>query len=251
MVKAAGDFIPTPRCNCLELEEQVALKTYLAANEITALIDAAPTLRDKLIISFLADTGCRVSELLELTVQHIDFDQQLVLIPHLKIGIRKKCPKCGNSTGRRQNFCSKCGANISEVVADGEEQRTRLLGVGPRTLELCREYIEGRKDDSERLIIISRQMVYKMLRQCADQVGLSGRVILNPETGRMHFVHPHVLRSSLAVDWLMLDDSGKGQKALQDQLGHKRYESTARYIKLTPSRVKKEAAKVRRHRFGD
>lgn len=197
------------------------------------------------------NTGCRVSELLELTVQHIDFDQQLVLVPHLKIGIRKKCPKCGNSTGRRQNFCSKCGANISEVAADGEEQRTRLLGVGPRTLKLCREYLEGRKGDSDHLITISRQMVYKMLRQCADQVGLSGRIILNPETGRMHFVHPHVLRSSLAVDWLMVDDSGKGQKALQDQLGHKRYESTARYIKLTPSRVTKEAEKVRRRRFGN
>lgn len=229
----------------------MALKTYLTADEITTLIDAAPTLRDKLIVSFLAETGCRVSELLQLTVQHIDFEQRLILIPHLKIGIRKKCPKCGKPTGRRQNFCPKCGAAISEVAADGEEKRTRLLGIGPRTLELCQEYLEGRKNNSDRLITISRQMTYHMLRQCADKVGLSGRIILNPETGRMHFVHPHLLRSSLAVDWLEVDDSGDSQKALQTQLGHKRYETTARYVKLRPSQVTEAAAKVRRHRFGD
>lgn len=229
----------------------MALKTSLSTDEITALIDAAPTLRDKLIVSFLADTGCRVSELLELKVQHIDFNQRLILIPHLKLGIRKKCPKCGKSAGRRQNFCPKCGSDISEVAVDGEERRTRLLGIGPRTLELCQEYLEGRRNNSDRLITLSRQMVYRMLRRCADQVGLGGRVLLNPETGRMHFVHPHVFRDSLAVDWLTMDDSGKGQKALQDQLGHKRFESTARYVKLNPSRVTEEAEKVRRHRFGD
>ncbi len=43
----------------------MALKTHLTSKEIGALIDAAPTLRDKMIISFLADTGCRISELLQ------------------------------------------------------------------------------------------------------------------------------------------------------------------------------------------
>lgn len=227
------------------------LKTCLMPEEIKAMIDGAPTLRDKMIISFLADTGCRVSELLQLNVAHIDFNQRLVLIPHLKAGLRKRCPSCGKSTGRRQNFCSKCGADISDVLAEGSEERTRLINVGEKTLKLCREYIDKRNKDSEKLVSLTRQMVYNILRNCAAKAGMDGKVILNPETGQMHYVHPHSMRDSLAVDWLTLDDSGDSQKLLQDHLGHKRYETTARYFKLTPTHVAKAADEVRRHRFGD
>lgn len=229
----------------------MALKTSLTTEEITAVIDAATTLRDKLIIAFLADTGCRTSELLQLKVQHIDYEQKMVLIPHLKIGIRKKCPSCGKPAGRRQNFCPKCGADISQVSPEGEEQRTRLISVGEGVLELCKEYLEKRAENTDRLITISRQMVYRIVRVCAEKAGLDGQVLLNPETGRMHFVHPHAFRSSLAVDWLEIDDRGESQKALQDHLGHKRFDSTARYVKLTPSRVAETVDKVRRQRFGD
>lgn len=229
----------------------MALKTVLTPEEIRAMINNAVTLRDKMIISFLSDTGCRVSELLQLNVDQIDFDQKLVLIPHLKVGLRKRCPSCGKSTGRRQNFCPGCGVDISEVVAEGIEKRTRLINVGEQTLNLCREYIDGRAKNSEKLVSLTRQMVNVIIRECAAGAGLDGKTILNPETGRMHYVHPHSFRDSLAVDWLTLDDSGDSQKLLQDHLGHKRYETTARYFKLTPAQVAKTADEVRRHRFGD
>ena len=226
------------------------LKTSLTPEEIEAMIDSAPTLRDKLIVSFLADTGCRVSELLRLNVAHIDFKSGMVLIPQLTAGLRKRCPSCGKAAGRRQNFCSKCGTDISDVLAEGSEERTRLINVGEQTLKLCLEYITRRANDSEKLIPLTRQMVYRIIRQCAAGAGLDGKTILNPETGQMHYVHPHSFRDSLAVDWLSMDDSGDSQKMLQDHLGHKRYETTARYIKLAPTHVGKAADEVRRHRFG-
>jgi len=226
------------------------LKTYLTSDEVRKMIDAAPTLRDKVIVAFLADTGCRVSELLRLKTQHIDFDRRLVLIPHLKVGLRKKCPECGKSVGRRQNFCPKCGNNISDVEAEGSEVRTRLINVGEETLNLCREYLEKRRGSYDELIFLTRQMVYQIMRKCAEAIGLEGKVMLNPETGRQHYVHPHNMRDSLAVDWLTLDDSATSQKALQGHLGHKRYETTARYQKLSMESVADVADKVRRHRFG-
>lgn len=229
----------------------MALKTVLTTDEIKAMIEAAPTLRDQVIIAFLADTGCRVSELLRLDVGHIDFDQKVVLIPHLKAGLRKHCPSCGKSAGRRQRFCPHCGVDISKVEPEGNEERTRLINVGEQTLKLCREYIEKRRNCSHKLIPLSRQWVYEIVRQCAKRAGLYDRVILNPETGRLHYVHPHTFRDSLAVDWLTLDDGATSQKALQDHLGHKKYETTARYQKLTPSHVAKAADEVRRHRFGE
>jgi len=228
----------------------MALKTYLTPEEIKAMIDSAPTLRDKLIVLFLADTGCRVSELLRLNVAHIDFNKEMVLIPHLKAGLRKRCPSCGKSTGRSSAFCPKCGTDISDVLAEGTEERTRLINVGEQTLNLCREYIDRRANDSEKLIPLTRQMVYSIIRKCAAGAGLDGKTILNPETGQMHYFHPHSFRDSLAVDWLNMDDSGDSQKLLQNHLGHKRYETTARYFKLTPTQVGKVADEVRRHRFG-
>ena len=229
----------------------MALKTVLTPDEIKAMIKAAPTLRDQVIIAFLADTGCRISELLRLDIAHIDFDQNVVLIPHLKAGLRKHCPSCGKSAGRRQRFCPHCGADISDVEQEGNEERTRLINVGEQTLKLCREYIEKRRHNNHKLIPLNRQWVYEIVRKAAAKAGLEGKMILNPETGRMHYVHPHNFRDSLAVDWLTLDDSAASQKALQDHLGHKKYETTARYFKLTPTQVAKAADGVRRYRFGD
>ena len=226
------------------------MKTYLTSDEIRKMIGAALYLRDKVIVSFLADTGCRVSEMLRLKTQHIDFDRHLVLIPHLKAGLRKQCPGCGKATGRRQNFCPKCGKDIRDVEAEGSEERTRLINVGEEALDLCREYLEKRRAKSDQLIPLSRQMVYRIFRQCASAAGLGGMVMLNPETGRQHYVHPHNMRDSLAVDWLNLDDSATSQKALQGHLGHKKYETTARYQKLAPENIADTADKVRRHRFG-
>jgi len=229
----------------------MALKTVLTPEEIKAMISYAENLRDKMVISFLADTGCRVSELLQLNVDQIDFDQKLVLIPHLKVGLRKRCPGCSKSTGRSQNFCPRCGTDISGIVAEGIEERHRLINVGEQTLNLCREYIDKRKRNSEKLVSLTRQMVYVIIRKCAAGAGLDDKIILNPETGQMHYVHPHGFRDSLAVDWLTLDDSGDSQKLLQEHLGHKRYETTARYFKLAPAQVAVAASEVRRHRFGD
>jgi len=226
------------------------LKTFLTSDEVREMVEAAPTLRDKVIVSFLADTGCRVSELLRLKTQHIDFDRRLVLIPHLKAGLKKKCPGCGRAVGRRHNFCPKCGKNISNVEAEGSEERTRLVNVGDETLNLCREYIEKRRNNSDQLISLTRQMVGVIIRRCATAIGLGEKVMLNPETGKQHYVHPHTMRDSLAVDWLTLDDSATSQKALQGHLGHKKYETTARYQKLTAESVADVADKVRRHRFG-
>ena len=226
------------------------LKTFLTSDEVRGMIEAAPTLRDKVIVAFLADTGCRVSELLRLKTQHIDFDRRLVLIPHLKAGLRKKCPGCGKFVGRRQNFCPKCGNDIRAVEAEGSEELTRLVNVGEEALSLCREYLQKRSSNSDQLISLTRQMVGVIIRRCACAIGLDGMVMLNPETGRQHYVHPHSMRDSLAVDWLTLDDSATSQKALQDHLGHKKYETTARYQKLSIENVADAADKVRRYRFG-
>ncbi len=55
-------------------------KVYLEPAEIEKLEDAAQYLRDRLLIRLLFHLGCRVSEVLGITVGDINFSQKKVTI---------------------------------------------------------------------------------------------------------------------------------------------------------------------------
>jgi integrase len=229
----------------------MAIKTFLTSEEIQRMIANCQYLRDRALLAFYADSGCRVSELLSLKVENIDFDSGEVLIPHLKRGVRKKCPQCGFSAGRSQKFCAKCGTDLIKIQAEGVLDRSRLISIGDFSLNLLREFTADMAP-GDHVFNLSRQWVYYIVRKAAESIGLKGKVLLNPETRKRHYVHPHSLRDSLAVDWL--DFAGSDvtkQKALQDHLGHQSFGTTTRYHKLTPKQVKNVGDQVRKNRFGD
>ncbi len=88
-------------------------KTYLNPDEIERLEDAASNLRDKLLIRILFRLGCRISEVLALTVDDIDFDQDTASIIHLKHRVNLSCEKCGTSLSLNHIYCPKCGVKIN------------------------------------------------------------------------------------------------------------------------------------------
>jgi integrase len=233
------------------------IRTFLTPVEITGMIGSATNLRDKVILAFLSDTGCRVSELLAITYNDIDLERQEVMIPHLKRGVKKVCPKCTRVAGRSTRFCARCGADLSKVEPAGIEERSRLISIGEETARLLDEYQRGMATTHDKpapdkhIINLTRQMVYKIVREAALSIGLAGKLFLNPETGKRHYVHPHDFRSALAVSWLDYagSDANK-QKALQTALGHKDFNTTIRYNKLTPTTVKSIGDEVRAKRFG-
>ena len=208
----------------------------------------AQNTRDKLIISFYGDTGCRASELLAIHPKDIDFKNGNVLIPHLKRGTHKHCPKCNKVGGRNTVWCSKCGNNLSKVEAIGVEERHRIISLGADLTKQLRDYTKGMQPD-DLVINLSRQAVYYIIRDLATKAGLDGEVLLNPSSGKTHHVHPHIFRSSLAVDWLKVAGSDVNkQKALQDHLGHKSFDTTMGYNVLSPSQVKSVGDEVRKMR---
>ncbi len=227
----------------------MALKTTLTPDDINRMIAAARCQRDQVIAQLFKDAGMRESELIAITVGHIDFDAGTVLIPHLKRGAKKKCPKCGRTAGRASSWCSRCGADLTKVEAEGIQERNRLINLGDETLSLLRDFTAGMAPN-ERVIKLSRQMVYNIIRELASAAGLDGKQLLNPESGKKHYVHPHIFRASLAVDWLEVasGDVNK-QKALQEHLGHKSFDTTMKYDKLSPSKIRRTADEVRQARF--
>ena len=78
---------------------------------------------------------------------------------------------------------------------------------------------------------IRRHRAWQIVTECAKNAGLPK--LVNPETGKTHYISPHRLRDAFAVHAVKLDDSGDGLRLLQEHLGHRSFNTTARYRKIS------------------
>ena len=178
------------------------MKAYLEPEEVAQMEKAATNLRDRLLIRLLAHLGCRISEILSLTIQDIDFRQGTVIIQHLKTRLKLTCPHCSSRLGRSHQFCPKCGLEVKDAVArESERRRLRTLPVDGETLEVLKGYIDrgGPVSHGGKQLIfgINRHRAWQVVRECARKAGLGS--LQNPETGRLRGVSPHRLRDCFAV----------------------------------------------------
>ncbi len=137
---------------------------YLTTDEIHQLLDSCNDKRNHLIINMLWQTGARVSELLALTRQNIDFNNRLIKFITLK--------------QRKNNGKSH------------KKQMERVIPINPDlTTEIATFIAEF--NPTERLFTITRVQVFNILRK------------LSKETGIRKEIHPHTLRHSFAVHTLV------------------------------------------------
>ncbi len=210
-------------------------KAYLELEEVERLGAAAEYLRDKLLIRLLWHLGCRISEVLEIAVDDIDFGRGEITIVHLKIRLKLLCPDCGERLSKTAKFCPGCGNKVAKVLTEEKEhRRQRTLPVDEETLQMLRDYINRRGpvrvNGKQVLFGLSRGQAWKIVRDCAGRAGLG--YLINPETGKNRGISPHRLRDAFAVNAMKLDDSGDGQRMLQEMLGHKSFNTTAKYRKI-------------------
>jgi integrase/recombinase XerD len=211
------------------------MKTYLDSNEIKLLENATSNLRDKLLIRVLFHLGCRISEALAIKVDDIDFTQHTITIVHLKSRIALSCNQCGQRLGKSHTYCPRCGVEVKDAVErELEQRRQRILPLDQATLVMLKDFIDRGgpvvKDGKRFLFGINRHRAWQIVKECAERAGLPK--LINPETGKMHNVSPHKLRDAFAVNAMKVDDSGNGQRLLQEQLGHQSFNTTAKYRKI-------------------
>jgi integrase/recombinase XerD len=212
------------------------MKAYLEPSEVEKLELAAEFLRDKIIIRLLWRLGCRISEVLGITVDNIDFNQGTITIEHLKARIKLSCPQCNTRLGKMHKFCPVCGAKVEQAVAQEQEHhRYRSLPVDNETQALLREYINRGGSVPKRgkrlLFSLSRHRAWQIIKECAEKAGLPR--LVNVETGKEHNVSPHKLRDAFAVHAVKLNDSGDGLRLLQEHLGHHNITTTMKYRKIS------------------
>jgi integrase/recombinase XerD len=199
------------------------------------LEEAATNARDKLLVYLLFRLGCRISELLSVTVNDLDLARGTITILHLKTRLKINCPKCFNRLGRKHTFCPNCGSRIDKAIArEIEHRRVRVLHLNYEAVDLLKEFISRggpvRRGEKQLLFGINRHRAWQIITGCARRAGLSD--LVNPETGRTHHISPHRLRDAFSVNAVKHDDSGDGLRMLQEQLGHASISTTMRYRKV-------------------
>jgi len=121
------------------------------------------------------------------------------------------------------------------LVREQEYRRQRVLPIDDETLGMLKEYVRRGGPvlrDGRRLIFgINRHRAWQIVKKCAEKAGLPK--LVNLETGKIHNVSPHCLRSAFAVHAMKLDDSGDGLRLLQEHLGHQSFNTTAKYRKVS------------------
>jgi integrase/recombinase XerD len=121
-----------------------------------------------------------------------------------------------------------------KLARDQQHRRQRVLPVDSETLSMLREYIERGgpviKDGKKLIFGINRHRAWQIVKQCAEKAGLPK--LVNPETGIVHNVSPHCLRSAFAIHAVKVNDTGDGLRMLQEHLGHQSFNTTAKYRKV-------------------
>ena len=160
--------------------------------------DAPRGLRDRAILELLYASGLRVSELVNLTLDRIDFDNRIVRVT-------------------------------------GKGNKTRLVPVGQKACAAIQVYLDqerpglvAKKTGSE--IFLSRRgtklttvRIWQIVKDCAKNAGLD----IN--------VYPHLLRHSFATHLL---SNGADLRIIQEMLGHADISTTQIYTHVDQRRLK-------------
>lgn len=156
-------------------------KYYLGLEDINRIIDAAESLRDRVILKILARTGIRRFELCNLLVKDVDFD------------------------------------NTSLFITHGKGDKQRSVPVDEDTLQDIKFYLNGRRYD--KLIQsnnksndgIDESRINIIVSKTAEKAGVK-----NPDPTKKH-LNPHIFRHSFIRNMIKL---GLPQSYAQEIAGH-------------------------------
>jgi integrase len=190
------------------------LKGYLEPEQVESLIATATNPRDVLLVRILWRTGIRVSELIGIRTQDIDFDNRAIVIK-----VQKKRTRAGKVVERR-----------------------RCVPVDRGTLDMVREYLEWRKQfpyKGDLLFPITRQRVDQVFWKLGRRAGI--KEIGDPAVSQHRKLHPHVLRHSFAIHCIK---RGMSIERLQKILGHQSPITTSVYLQYSVADLHEDYDKV-------
>ena len=177
------------------------LPEYLTSEEINKLFDIRLTkpidYRNKAMLEVLYATGTRISELINLELNQIDFDECIIRVT-------------------------------------GKGKKDRIIPIGDTAMEALKNYILNyriflvKTNDNNYVFLnkngskISRQGFFKILKSLASDAGIKKDI------------SPHTIRHSFATNLL---NNGADLRIIQELLGHENLQTTEIYSHLTNKKI--------------
>lgn len=178
------------------------LPTYLTNEEIAKLFNIRLTkpvdYRNKAILEVMYATGARISEVINLEVNQIDFEECIIRV----VG-----------KGKKERIIPLDDVAIEALDNYINNYRPFLI-----KNETC-NYVFLNKNGEK----ISRQMIFKILKNLANKAGI------------IKEISPHTLRHSFASNLL---NNGADIRVIQELLGHENLETTEIYSHLQNKKIK-------------
>lgn len=173
------------------------LPEVLSIEEIDAMIAAIPkekdeSLRNEAIIEMMYGSGLRVSELVNLRISRLNFEEGFMLV-------------------------------------EGKGSKERVIPISPRALALTKLWLQDRAllniapEASDILFLnrrgkqLTRVMIFYIIRNLAELAGIKRKI------------SPHTLRHSFATHLL---EGGANLRSIQELLGHESLTTTELYVHL-------------------
>ena len=212
-----GHLAKSPMAAMKNPKQEKRLPMVLEENEVTRLLEAPEDdvagLRDRAILETLYSTGMRVSELVKLDLEKVDF-----------IG------------------------GVCRVMGKGSKER--ICPIGDRALRAIRQYLQtrgGSPPAGRRAGASGGKAVF--LNHSPNQEGsrLTDRSVRRTVnkyielTCRREKISPHTLRHSFATHLL---DRGADLKSVQELLGHENLSTTQIYTHVSTKRLKEAYEKA-------
>ena len=192
-----AEMLETPQ---IKNREQSALN----GEQVRAMVNAATNERNKAIIMMLAQTGLRIHELANITLEQYESRSNNVL------------------------------------VIRGKGDKDRLVGLADETIKLIDSYIANeRKDGCEYLFVGNRgnkmdgKNTSAMLKVCARKAGIENWEELH--------ISNHTMRRTFAT---MMSEADVPIEVISKAMGHSGIQITSRYVKRSEQRAVNEMSVV-------
>lgn len=188
------------------------LPDVLSVEEIDAMIacinyEKAEGQRNRAIIEMLYGSGLRVSELIDLSLSKIYFDDRYVIV---------------RGKGKKQRLVPMSETAVEEIQKYLDDRRRLNIKKGSEDILFLNR--RGGK--------LTRVMIFYIVKQLAELAGL-------PQT-----VSPHTLRHSFATHLL---EGGANLRAIQEMLGHESITTTEIYMHVECRMLREELLRYHPH----
>ena len=188
------------------------LPEYLTRDQVHQVLQACKTERDRLLVAVAWRTGARISEILGLERQDVDFANR-----QLRLRTLKKPKRRDHKPDLRRR----------------PTEEFRWIPVHAELVADLASYVLASKTENGRLFPIGRVRAFEIIRGAALAAGVTAPGARG--------IHPHVFRHSFAVHCL---NQGVPINIVKELLGHASILTTMVYLRVVPADLRAFLARV-------